>query len=226
MKILAIIPARGGSKRIPKKNIKKLGRQPLIKYTIDAAINSKKLDDVIVSTENKEIHDISKRFGARVIERPEVLATDWAKTIDVILDVLTKEEIDVVVLLQPTCPFRTAEDIDGAVKTFLKNKCDSVISVAEASPSHCWLMKIKGNQFLTPVFGHKYFTQRSQDLPKMYIPNGAIYVSTPAILKKHKTFYTNKVLPYIMPRERSIDIDDFDDWAIAEQKIKCKKVLS
>lgn len=225
MKILAIIPARGGSKRIPKKNIKKLGGKPLIKYTIDAATESKKIDDVIVSTENQEIHDICKRYGTRVVERPEVLATDWAKTIDVILDVLNKEECKVVVLLQPTCPFRTGKDIDEAINLFLKNpQCDSVISMAEAGSNQCWLMKIKGNKFLTPVFGHKYFTQRSQDLPKMYVPNGAIYVSTPEVLKKYKSFYTNKVLPYIMPRERSIDIDDFDDWAIAEQKIKCPKL--
>jgi CMP-N,N'-diacetyllegionaminic acid synthase len=222
MKIIAIIPARGGSKRIPKKNIKKLGGKPLIGYTIEAAIESKKLDDIIVSTENKEINDVAEKFGAKVIERPNVLATDWAKTIDVVLDVLTKEECGVVVLLQPTCPFRTAQDIDGAIKLFLMSKCDSVISMAEAGSNQCWLMKIKGNKFLTPVFGHKYFTQRSQDLPKMYVPNGAIYVSTPANLRKYKSFYTNKVLPYIMPRERSIDIDDFDDWAIAEQKVKCQ----
>ena len=222
MNILAIIPARGGSKRIPKKNIKKLGGKPLIKYTIDAATNSKKIDDVIVSTEDKEISDIVKRYGTRVIERPKVLATDWAKTIDVVLDVLNQEECKIVVLLQPTCPFRTGQDIDEAINLFLRNpQCDSVISMAEAGANHCWLMKIKGNKFLTPVFGHKYLSQRSQDLPKMYIPNGAIYITTPAVLRKYKSFYTKKVVPYLMPRERSIDIDDFDDWAIAENKIKC-----
>lgn len=224
MRVLAIIPARGGSKRIPKKNIKKLGGKPLIGYTIDAATNSKRLDDVVVSTENKEIFDICYKYGTKVLERPEILATDWAKSIDVILDVLTKEECDVVVLLQPTCPFRTSQDIDDAIKLFQKNKCDSVISMAEAGANQCWLMKIKGNRYLTPVFGHKYFSQRSQDLPKMYVPNGAIYVSTPDVLRRHKSFYTNKVLPYIMPRERSIDIDDFDDWILAENKIKTRNL--
>jgi len=218
--ILAIIPARGGSKRIPKKNIKKLGGKPLIAYTIDSAIKSKRLTDFVVSTENEEIHDIALKYGAKVVERPKILATDWAKTIDVVLDIINKEECDIVVLLQPTCPLRTSQDIDNAIDVFLRNKCDSVISMVEAGANQCWLMKIKGNKFLTPVFGHKYFNQRSQDLPKMYVPNGSIYVSTPQILRKYKSFYTNKVLPYIMPRERSIDIDDKDDWILAEVTIQ------
>lgn len=217
--ILAIIPARGGSKRIPKKNIKLLRGKPLIAYTIDAATQSKELDDFIVSTEDKEIDRIVKKFGARVVKRPKELATDWAKTIDVFLDVLRIENPDVVVCLQPTSPFRTAEDIDGAIKTFKKGKCESVISVYEAEPNHTWLMKIK-DKYLKPVFGNKYLKARSQDLAKMYIPNGAIYITTPDLLRKYKSFYTSKILPYVMPIERSIDIDTIGDWKKAEQILK------
>lgn len=217
--VLAIIPARGGSKRIPKKNIKFLKGKPLIAYTIDAATKSKELDDFIVSTEDKEIDRIVKRFGVRVVKRPEELATDWAKTIDVFLDVLRIENPDIIVCLQPTSPFRTAEDIDGAIGVFLKGNCESVISVYEAEPNHAWLMKIK-DRYLKPVFGNKYFKARSQDLAKMYIPNGAIYVTTPALLRKYKSFYTSKILPYVMPIERSIDIDIPEDWKKAEQILK------
>jgi len=217
--ILGIIPARGGSKRIPKKNIKKLGNKPLIAWTIDAADKSRLLDDVIVSTDNQEIQEIAERFGIRVIERPKILATDWAKTIDVILDVLRREGADIVVCLQPTSPFRLAADIDNAINLFLHRKCDSVISVCESKREHCWFLRER-KEYIVPIFGHKYLGMRSQRLPRLYIPNGAIYVASAETLRKYKTFYTDKILPYIMPVERSIDIDDFDDFVIAEAMIK------
>jgi len=212
--ILGIIPARGGSKRIPKKNIKLLGGKPLIAYTIESAVKSRALNDFIVSTDNQDIHDVAEKFGARVMERPKVLATDWAKTIDVILDILRKEEADIVVCLQPTSPFRTAEDIDNAIRLFLNSNCESVISVCEVGQKHTWFMKMKG-QHMIPVFGHKYLNGKA-NLPKMFIPNGAIYISTTKFLKQYKSFYTNKVMPYIMPIERSLDVDDPEDLLKAQ----------
>ena len=222
--ILAIIPARGGSKRIPKKNIKKLAGKPLIEYTIDAASQSKLVDKIVVSTENREIERVVRKYGVDdVLPRPKDLAGDWSRTIDVILDVLRREECEIVVCLQPTSPFRTSADIDNALAMFLENKCESVISVYECGQEQTWLLKEKG-KYLIPVFGHKYFDSTlSQNLPQMYVPNGAIYIATPATLRKYKSFYTNQTLPYIMPPERSIDIDDKKDWLLAEKLLKNQK---
>jgi CMP-N-acetylneuraminic acid synthetase len=217
-KILGVIPARGGSKRVPKKNIKKLGGKPLIAYTIEAAEKSKLLDSFVVSTDSAEISGVVTKYGAKTIERPKVLATDWAKTIDVILDVAKKEEADAIMCLQPTSPFRTAKDIDDAINLFLNVKCESVVSVCEVRDDLCWLLQFKDN-YLCPVLQNKYLTSRFQDLPKLFVPNGAIYIASVKTLNKYKSFYTKKIFPYIMPQERSIDIDDMDDFVIAEKKI-------
>jgi CMP-N,N'-diacetyllegionaminic acid synthase len=224
-KIIGIIPARGGSKGIPRKNIKILAGKPLIAYTIEAALKSKYLDRVIVSTEDKEIAQISKKYGAEVIKRPKKLATDTARIIDVIfylLKILKREEKyipEIVILLQPTSPLRTSNDIDKAIDIFLKNKCESVISVCETTPFLYLAFKIAKN-YLRPIFSKKYFTQRRQDLTKVYIPNGAIYISTPKNLLKYKGFYSKKTLPYIMPVSRSIDIDTREEFKIAEICLK------
>jgi len=219
-KILAIIPARGGSKTIPRKNIKLLNGKPLIYYTIKESIKSKYLGRIIVSTEDKEISEISKKYGAEVIERPEELAKDETPTIDVIfhvLQVIKAENFEpgLVVLLQPTSPLRNAQDIDNAIELFLKNDCESVVSVCEAEHSPYWSFEIE-NRYLKPIFGGKYLNMRRQDLPKVYTPNGAIYVSTPEILRKYKSFYCSKTIPYIMPPERSVDIDNEIDFMLAE----------
>ena len=218
--ILGIIPARGGSKRIPKKNTKLLGRKPLIAWTMQAAEKSKYITDLVVSTDAQYISNIVKKYGVKVLERPNGLSTDWAKTIDVILHATRRIECDIVVCLQPTSPFRTSQDIDNALELFINNKCESVISVCEIGKENCWLMQYK-NKYLVPSLGHKYLTSRSQDLPQLFIPNGAIYISTPKILEKYHSFYTKKILPFIMPQERSDDMDTKEGWIIAERKIKC-----
>jgi len=219
-KILAIIPARGGSKTIPRKNIKLLNGKPLIYYTIKESIKSKYLGRIIVSTEDKEISEISKKCGAEVIERPEELAKDETPTIDVIFHVLQVVKAEnfepgAVVLLQPTSPLRNVQDIDNAIELFLKNDCESVVSVCEVEHSLYWSFEIE-NRYLKPIFGGKYLNMRRQDLPKVYTPNGAIYVSTPEILRKYKSFYCSKTIPYIMPPERSVDIDNEIDFMLAE----------
>ncbi len=225
-KILAIIPARGGSERVPRKNIKLLSDKPLIAYTIEAALKSKYLDRTVVSTDDKEIARISKKYGAEIIKRPKKLAEDH----------ITKEQVtehtvrylkryknykpDIIIYLQPTAPFRNTDDIDNAVSLFLENKAKSLVSVSEYSPY--WCLKIE-KKYLRPFFSWKYFKMRSQDLPKSYIPNGAIFISTPQVLQKYKSFYCNPILPYIMPKERSIDIDSQLDLMLAEEIIKNAK---
>jgi len=218
-KIIAIIPARGGSKRIPRKNIKLLCGKPLIYYTIREALKSKHISKTIVSTENEEVAKTSNEYSAEVIKRPIELAKDETPTIDVIFHVLRAQaenfEPGLIVLLQPTSPLRNAQDIDNAIELFLKNDCESVVSVCEVEHSPYWSFEIE-NRYLKPIFGGKYLNMRRQDLPKVYTPNGAIYVSTPEILRKYKSFYCSKTIPYIMPPERSVDIDNEIDFMLAE----------
>lgn len=223
-KIVAIIPARGGSKKILRKNIKLLCGKPLVAYTIIAAKKSKYSDNFYVSTEDEEIAEISRRYGAEVIERPEELAKDETPTIDVIfhfLEILKMKNYnpDIIVLLQPTSPLRNAEDIDNAIKLFLDSDCESVVSVCEAEHPPYWSFKIE-EKYLKPLFDKRYLRMRRQDLERTYIPNGAIYVSTPQTLYKYKGFYCNYNIPYIMPIERSVDIDNELDFMLAELLMK------
>ncbi|MGB9927145.1 MAG: cytidylyltransferase domain-containing protein [Methanosarcina sp.] len=218
--IIAIIPARGGSKGIPRKNIKLLAGKPLIAYTIEEALKSKYLNQVVVSTEDEEIENISKRYGAEVIRRPSSLARDDSPTIDSVLHAfealdIKKEKTYIIVLLQPTSPLRTFEDIDNAIKLFLNKKCESVISVCEYGHSPYWAYKVE-EEYLKPVFGNTYLKMRRQDLPKCYMPNGAIYISTVDFLKDFKNFSHLKTYPYLMPFIRSIDIDSDIDFIFAE----------
>ena len=223
-KILAIIPARGGSKRVPKKNIRLLTGKPLIAYTIETALKSRYLNRIVVSTEDEEIARISKKYGAEVIKRPKILAADKAKTVEAVfhvLKVLTRKKYipDLIILLQPTSPLRTVDDIDKAINIFLQNKCESVVSVCEMEPSPYRFFGIK-EKYLKLILGRKNLLKRSQDLPKIYVINGALYISTPKIIRKYKSFYSSKILPYIMPKERSVDIDDEIEFKLAEIIIK------
>jgi CMP-N-acetylneuraminic acid synthetase len=224
-KILAIIPARGGSKGLPKKNIKKFAGSPLISWTIKAAQKSKYLDRIIVSTEDSVISKISRTHGSEIIERPRELANDTSSTYDVIAHVISclreseKYKPDIIILLQPTSPLRTTEDIDKALDLFIDNPCESVISVYDSGHSVYWSFQIE-KKYLKPVFEGKYFKQRRQDLPEAYIPNGAICITTTANLEKYKSFYSRKILPYIMSAEMSVDIDNDTNFKLAELLIK------
>ena len=220
MKIVAIIPARGGSKGIPKKNIKHLRGKPLISYTIKHANKSKYINKIIVSTEESEIAKISKECGAEIIKRPEELARDESPTMDVIfhvLEVLRSENYipDIVILLQPTSPLRTAEDIDKAVELFLNSGCESVVSVCEVEHPPYWSFKI-GRGYLKPLFGKKKLGLRRQDFNNIYRVNGAIYISTPQTLYQYKSFHCDRTIPHIMSIERSIDIDTAIDFMLSE----------
>ena len=226
-KILAIIPARGGSKGVVRKNIRLLSDKPLIAHTIESALKSKYLDRIIVSTEDEEIFNVSKKFGVEVIERPNILADDKASTESVViqlLGVLKKAGYvpDGIILLQPTSPLRTAEDIDSAIEIFLKNKYESVVSVCELKHPVHWSFVI-GDKYLKPIFDIKYSKKRRQDLPKAYIPNGAIYISTRNNLLKYKNFCHKNIMPYVMPAERSVDIDNEIDFELSKLLISKTK---
>lgn len=223
-KILALIPARGGSKRIPEKNIKVLSGKPLISYSIMTAKKSKYIDKVIVSTDNEKIADISREFGAEVIKRPKELAKDETPTIEIVfhaLDSLKKENYNpsIIILLQPTSPLRNTKDIDNAIDLFLNSTCESVVGVYEIKNTPYWSLYVDDG-YLKPLFGKKYLKMRSQDFKKVYRPNGALFISNPKSIYKYKSFFCKYTIPYVMPIERSIDIDDEFDFLLAEYFMK------
>jgi len=219
-KIVGIIPARGNSKGILRKNILLLAGKELITYTIEAALKSKYLEKIFVSTEDKEIERISKRYKEiEIIKRPKKLSLDKVGITDVILHAISYLEDnnyipDLVVALQPTSPLRSSEDIDKAIELFFRKKPYSLVSLCKVEHTPYWFFKIK--KYLNPLFGKKYLRKVRQNVDEIYQPNGAIYISTPYVLRKYKSFYTKRTIPYIMPLERSIDIDTEIDFKLAE----------
>lgn len=222
-KIYAIIPARGGSKGLIGKNIKPLNGKPLICYTIVESLKSKLLCRVFVSTDSPSIAKISKNCGAEIIDRPEEFARDESPTIDTIFHAIGAikdvSDEDIIILLQPTSPLRNATDIDVALEIFMKTDCDSVISMCKVEHSPYWCFKYDGDK-LKPLFENKYLMMRRQELPDVYRPNGAIYISTVKNLFKNNGFDCDKMVPYIMSPERSIDIDEEIDFKFAELVIQ------
>jgi len=220
-KLLAVIPARGGSKRLPRKNILDLAGKPLIAWTIEAALGSKYIDRVIVSTDDKEIATISKKYGADVpFMRPSELATDEAKSVDVVLHLLEKlkkirEKYDYIILLQPTSPLRTTQNIDDSVELLQARKSDAVISVCKVEHSPLWCNLIPGDD-LSNFLDHSILNKRSQDLEQYYRLNGAIYLCNAEKLKEEKAFFLkNRCSAYKMNRESSVDIDSRMDFLYA-----------
>jgi CMP-N-acetylneuraminic acid synthetase len=227
MNILSIITARAGSKRIPNKNIKLLNGNPLISYIINAAKESEYLHRVIVSTDSEKIAEVSKEYRAEVpFLRPKVLATDTASSVDVVLHCIEwlkeKEKYypDVIVLLQPTSPLCSSKDIDKTIKLYLdnKNKYDAVSSVKKVEEYPEWMYSINANGYVEKAFPKlcKNKSMRSQDIPERYIPNGAIKLIETKVFVKNKSFNTDKTGIYIMPKERSIDIDEKFDFVLCE----------
>jgi CMP-N-acetylneuraminic acid synthetase len=227
--ILAVIPARGGSKGVTKKNIRKLGGKPLIAYTIQAALGSRYIKRFIVSTDDKEIAEISNKWGADVpYLRPPDLATDTTKAITVVkhalleMEKIDNKEYSVIVYLEPPAPFKTSEDIDASIKLFFKHNPASVVSVNEANQFHPILMKKIVDNRLKPIWKNEpEGVPRQMYKPTNYMRNGAVY-----ILKKenilNNIFYGDPILPYIMPDDRSICIDSMLDWYTAEAMIRSK----
>ena len=225
LKVLGIIPARGGSKGIPGKNIKKLHGKPLIFYTINEVKKSKFLDFVVVSTEDKKIEKITQKYGVVVVKRPKKLSTDSSTSISVLKHAIinlkkTKKFIpDIIVVLQPTSPLRNAADIDGAIKKFLHLKCDSVISMTKVSSLPYWIYELRGNIAKNIIKKPKKIHRR-QDSQKFYQINGAVYVTSKNMIMNHNTIFGKKISAYIMPQERSVDLDTMIDFKLAEILMK------
>ena len=219
-KILAIIPARGGSKGLPRKNILPLAGKPLIAYTIEAALRSKKLNRVIVSTNNEEIGGVSHKYGAEVIMRPQDLAEDTTPTESVIkhaVSVLEAEgyKADIIVTLQPTSPFRTSIQIDDALNEIFSDDVDSVISLKEVT-EHPYKMKMIENGYIVPFLKIKLKSNRRQDMPTLYKENGAIYITKYDLIMNKDKIVGGNIKPFLMSDKTSIDIDTHLDLKIAE----------
>jgi N-acylneuraminate cytidylyltransferase/CMP-N,N'-diacetyllegionaminic acid synthase len=224
VKVLAIIPARGGSKGIPKKNIIPLMGKPLIQYTITAAQESTIIDKIFLSSDNTEIIDVAKQLNLDCnYVRPDHLADDQANTVDVVLDALTwLEETesyvpDTILLLQPTSPLRSSEDIDNAIKLFIKNGKDTLISVHEMAehPYEC-VKDIDTDDWSYLSEQPTNATRRQDYKKKFYYINGAIYLTSVDFFKKEKKFIEKNCTSfYVMPYERGIDIDEYHHLDIA-----------
>ena len=215
--VLAIIPARGGSKGVPRKNVRDLAGKPLIYWTIDNAKNSKYIDRLILSSDDEEIVDVARAAGCDVpFVRPVELATDTATGVDVLCHAVENAgaQYDYVVLLQPTSPLRESTDIDAAIELCLREAATSVVSVAEAAKSPYWMYQMKEDGALTP-FVENVATNRQQ-LPRSYALNGAVYVLKVSQLIARRQIIDAQTLGYVMPSERSYDIDSETDFLVCE----------
>jgi len=215
---LAIIPARGGSKRLPRKNMLGLAGKPLVAWSIEAALNSNYIDNVIVSSDEDEILGIATLFGAETIKRPDCLASDTATTFDAIKHTIdNSKNYDYIILLQPTSPLRKTNHIDEAIELLIAKKADAVISVCEMEHSPLWSNTLSEDGDMSNFICDEIKNKRSQDLEKYYRLNGAIYISKTSRLLEEKNFMLkDNIYAYSMTRESSIDIDTIIDFRLAE----------
>ena len=226
-KIIAIIPARGNSKRLKNKNMLKLNGKPLIYHTIKAAIKSKLIDEIFVSTECNKIKTYVESLDIKVIDRPKSLSKDKSQNNDVVLHSINYLEkmskiVDIILLLQVTSPFRNEKHIDESLKLFFKHrKYNSCLSGCEVKYHPAKMIELSNNQ-ISPYTNDVEFDARTQDLKKIYQQNGAIYIAKRDAFIKNKTFFSRPCLLYKMDQKCSIDIDDEFDLGFANFFIRNK----
>ncbi len=227
---LAIIPARGGSKGLPGKNIKELCGKPLIAWSIEAGLSSKYLDEVMVTTDSGEIADVAQKYGAKVpFLRPTELATDTATTFDAVKHVIyfykenLGQEFDYVVLLEPTSPLREQSDIDGAIERLLASEADSIVGICKTvSQNPAFLVVKQDGDYISGYQNKDMRALRRQDIDDVYFFEGSIYISKVDVLLDKKTFYHAGTIGYEVPKYKSLEIDDMDDFVMVESIMKYK----
>lgn len=231
MRVLGLICARGGSKGIPRKNIKLLMGKPLIAYAIEVGLKAKGIERLVVSTDDQEIAEIAREYGADVpFIRPAELAQDNSLQIDAIkhaLEYIQYEDgvYDALCLLQPTCPLRTVEDVDGALAVLEKERADTVISVTKVTGYHPVTMYAElADHSVVPLMRSDSAGVLRQDFSDVFWRNGAVYVVKADVLLKKNSLYGSKVCKYEMPAERSANLDEPFDWLIAEACIRAGAV--
>ena len=214
---LAIIPARGGSKRLPRKNILNLCGKPLISWSIEAGLKSKYIDKVVVSSDDTEILNISNELKVQVIKRPNELASDTSTSFDVVQHAIDNlESYEYILLLQPTSPLRNENHIAKAIEILEEKNADAVISVCEMNHNPLWSNTLDDSLSMEGFIGDNLLNKRSQDLKKYYRLNGAIYLCKTDKLLKEKSFFLKKnIFAYVMNSNNSIDIDRKEDFELA-----------
>ncbi|WP_027327686.1 cytidylyltransferase domain-containing protein [Helicobacter pametensis] len=227
---LAIIPARSGSKGLPDKNIKDLCGHPLMAWSIKAGLGSKYIDRVVVSTDSQEYADIAKSYGAEApFLRPKELSLDTSTTFDSIKHTIDfyqnelNQIFDYIVLLEPTSPLRETEDIDNAIITLISNqKASSLVSVCKSeSQNPAFLVRLTNHSQLIEGYINKSFTPiRRQDIEDFYFFDGTIYVSETNSLLQHQNFYHKNTMGYVVPKWKSLEVDDEDDFLMIEAMMK------
>ncbi len=215
---LAIVPARGGSKRLPRKNMLDLHGKPLIAWTLEAGIKSRYIDDVVVTSDDDDILDIAKRFGCSTVKRPDKLASDTAASFDAIAHAIEhSKEYDYIIVLQPTSPLREAKHIDEAVELLESKHADAVVSVCETEHSPLWSNTLPKDGNMVDFLREDLLGKRTQDLERFYRLNGAVYICQREKLLQEKRFFLKKnIYAYVMSRECSVDIDEALDFQLAE----------
>lgn len=223
---LAIIPARGGSKRLPRKNLLDLNGKPLVAWSIEAGLNSKYIDKVVVTSDDADILNIAKYYGVLSINRPIELSSDTATTFDAVEHAIENiKYYDYIVLLQPTSPLRTEWHIDKAIEFLINKEADAIVSVCEMDHSPLWSNTLDDTLSMAEFLTKSIKNKRSQDLDSYYRINGAIYIcDTKKLLKEKGFFIENGIYAFKMDRETSIDIDNEIDFQLADLILKNKHV--
>jgi CMP-N-acetylneuraminic acid synthetase len=218
MKVLAVIPARGGSKRLPRKNLLDLGGRPLVAWSIKAGQCSNYVDQIAVTSDDAEILEIAQDYGVLPIDRPAELANDTATTFEAIEHTIRNvEKNDLVVVLQPTSPLRSEKHVDEAIELLVVKNANAVVSVCEMDHSPLWANKLNDDLSMVGFLKDEVANKRSQDLERYYRLNGAIYVCNIEKLLEEKSFFLKKdIFAYKMDRHSSIDIDEKDDFLLAQ----------
>jgi CMP-N,N'-diacetyllegionaminic acid synthase len=227
---LAIIPARGGSKGLPGKNIKELHGKPLIAWSIEEGFKSKYLDEIIVSTDSQEIAEIAKSYGANIpFLRPDNLAVDTSATFHVLKHAINfykkelNKEFDYIVLLEPTSPLRTVEDIDKAIINLFDSTADSIVGISKTEDQNPAFLVNKDSKNFIQGYENKDMTVlRRQDIKDVYFFEGTIYVSKTAVLLEKETFYHKGTIGFELPKYKALEIDDIDDFIMVEAIMKYK----
>jgi pseudaminic acid cytidylyltransferase len=219
---ISILPARGGSKRIPKKNIRPMSGNPLISYTIEAAIQSRLFERVVVSTDSPEIAEVALKYGAEVpFLRDASLADDHTPVSAATVDMLRRldpsgDNFSYVCQLMPNCPLRTTADIVDSYRQFIETRADSQLSVVRYGWQNPWWAMRRNEKFeLDPLFRDQ-ISSRSQDLPELYCPTGAVWWAKADVLRREGTYHISSRTGWEIPWERGLDIDTTDDWDLAE----------
>lgn len=218
-KILALIPARSGSKRLKNKNTLDICGKPLIAWSIEAATGSRYIDEIVVSSDGSEILELANKFGAKTILRPSTLASDTSTTVDVVKHIIEhykKDGYEYILVLQPTSPLRESIDIDNAIELLKEKKADAIVSVCKTPHSPLWMNTIPLDLSMNDFIKNEVKNKRSQELDTYYMLNGAIYLfEIDRFMQEETLFFKDNIFAYIMDTDKSIDIDTLTDFKIA-----------